>query len=148
MVIEELEEHCDKQISHKKDNQLVKLESNPINYNILIAEDNDSNFLLMKHILKEYKLIRACNGVEAVEKAKEGGFDIILMDWKMPLMDGLEATQAIRVFDKKTPIIAVTANAFDSEKLRIMDVGCNAFVTKPLKKQELLDSIAMFMLSL
>lgn len=146
--IEELEEHCDKQISHKKDNQLVKLESNPINYNILIAEDNDSNFLLMKHILKEYKLIRACNGVEAVEKAKEGGFDIILMDWKMPLMDGLEATQAIRVFDKKTPIIAVTANAFDSEKLRIMDVGCNAFVTKPLKKQELLDSIAMFMLSL
>lgn len=142
--IKEIDSHSNHQTLCKEENRSVELTTDLIHFNILVAEDNDSNFLLVKHLLKGYTLIRACNGVEAVEKAKAGGFDMILMDWKMPLMNGLEATQAIRAFDQKTPIIAVTANAFDSDKLIIMGVGCNAFVAKPLKKRELLDTIAAF----
>ena len=61
---------------------------------ILVAEDNDSNYMLMTYILKShYEIFRAKNGVEAVEKAKAEAPDLILMDIKMPLMDGLEATR-------------------------------------------------------
>lgn len=83
---------------------------------ILIAEDNDSNYLLVRHILKDYNLTRALDGADAVWKARNESFDLILMDMKMPVMGGLEATRRIREFNAKVPIIALTANAFDSDK--------------------------------
>lgn len=104
---------------------------------ILVAEDIDSNYMLVNAILKDYDLTRACTGKEAVEFASNFRYDAILMDMKMPVMDGIEATMKIRQFDKITPIIAVTANAFDSDKVEAMEAGCNAFVTKPLKKKDL-----------
>lgn len=104
---------------------------------ILVAEDIDSNYMLVNAILKDYDLTRACTGKEAVEFASNFRYDAILMDMKMPVMDGIEATKKIRQFDKITPIIAVTANAFDSDKVEAMEAGCNAFVTKPLKKKDL-----------
>lgn len=104
---------------------------------ILVAEDIDSNYMLVNAILKDYDLTRACTGKEAVEFASNFRYDAILMDLKMPVMDGIEATMKIRQFDKITPIIAVTANAFDSDKVEAMEAGCNAFVTKPLKKKDL-----------
>lgn len=104
---------------------------------ILVAEDIDSNYMLVNAILKDYDLTRACTGKEAVEFASNFRYDAILMDLKMPVMDGIEATKKIRQFDKITPIIAVTANAFDSDKVEAMEAGCNAFVTKPLKKKDL-----------
>lgn len=104
---------------------------------ILVVEDIDSNYMLIKAILKTYDLTRACTGKEAVELASNFRYDAILMDMKMPVMDGIEATKQIRQFDKITPIIAVTANAFDSDKVEAMEAGCNAFVTKPLKKKDL-----------
>lgn len=106
---------------------------------ILVAEDIDSNFMLAKAILKTCKLTRAITGREAVELAAARHFDAILMDMKMPVMDGIEATLKIREFDQTIPIIAVTANAFDSDKEKAIKAGCNAFVTKPLKKKELED---------
>ncbi|MEG2217954.1 MAG: response regulator [Muribaculaceae bacterium] len=106
--------------------------------NILIAEDSDSNYLLVSHILKEHNLSRATNGNLALLKAKDAKFDLILMDMKMPVMSGLIATSKIREFDKETPIIALTANAFDSDKVKAKDVGCNDFLTKPLNKKDLL----------
>ena len=107
--------------------------------NILIAEDNDSNYLLIKKLLKDNQLTRAITGVEAIEKIKAQTFDIVFMDMRMPVMNGLEATSLIREFNQTTPIIALTANAFDSDKENALAAGCNHFMTKPVKKRELMD---------
>ncbi len=106
---------------------------------ILVAEDNDSNYLLLKYILKNYNLTRVKNGADAVRKVRDEKFDLVFMDMKMPVMGGLEATRKIREFDAEIPIIALTANAFDSDRVSAMDAGCNAFLTKPLKKDQLLE---------
>ncbi|MEG1554554.1 MAG: ATP-binding protein, partial [Rikenellaceae bacterium] len=82
-------------------------------WEILVAEDNDSNFLLIKNILKEYHLTRAITGLEAVEKVKTQYFDFVFMDIKMPIMNGLDATSNIRKFNSTIPIVALTANAFN-----------------------------------
>ena len=107
--------------------------------NILIAEDNDSNYLLIKKLLKDNQLTRAITGVEAIEKIKAQTFDIVFMDIRMPVMNGLEATSLIREFNQTTPIIALTANAFDSDRENALAAGCNHFMTKPVKKRELMD---------
>lgn len=106
---------------------------------ILIAEDNDSNYTLVQHILNNYNLTHVQNGVEAVNKVREEKFDLILMDMKMPVMGGLEATRKIREFNQKIPIIALTANAFDSDRVSALDAGCNEFLAKPIKKSQLLE---------
>ena len=109
---------------------------------ILIAEDNDSNFILMSYILKKYYAYdRAKNGKEAVEKMKAGHFDLVLMDIKMPIMDGLEATKAIREFNTDVPIVALTANAFDSDRQAAMDAGCNDFLSKPVSSDICLETL-------
>ncbi|MCU6768751.1 response regulator [Barnesiella propionica] len=106
---------------------------------ILIAEDNDSNYLLVQHILKNYHLTWVKNGAEAVNKVRDEHFNLVLMDLKMPVMGGVEATRRIREFNTGIPIIALTANAFDSDKASALDAGCNAFLSKPLKKDQLLE---------
>lgn len=104
---------------------------------ILVAEDIDSNYMLVKALLKTSELTRAYTGKEAVELASSHHYDAILMDMKMPVMGGLEATREIRKFDTETPIIAVTANAFEFDREEAMRAGCNTFITKPLNKKEL-----------
>ena len=100
---------------------------------ILIAEDTDSNFLLLSIILrKEYEIIRAYNGLEAVEMCRSELPDLILMDFKMPLMDGLQATREIRKFNKDIVVIALTANAYDSDREHAYDAGCNDYMSKPV----------------
>lgn len=111
-------------------------EDDPHKKSILIAEDIDSNYLLLKVILKGHKLTRAYNGKEVVQLASSHRYDIILMDMKMPLMNGIEATLKIREFDRSIPIVAVTANAFDSDKEKAMKAGCNRFLTKPVKRSD------------
>ena len=106
---------------------------------ILVAEDNDSNYLLVQHILKDYNLTRVHNGVDAVKKVRDEKFDFVLMDMKMPIMGGLEATRKIREFNTEIEIIALTANTFDSDKVSAIDAGCNRFIAKPLKKNQLLE---------
>ena len=108
---------------------------------ILVAEDNDSNYMLVKVLLKGYNLTRACNGREAVELAGREKFDIILMDIRMPEMDGAEATRRIREFCPAIPIIAVTANAFDEDRRRAFEAGVDDFLNKPLSKAELFETI-------
>ena len=112
-------------------------------WRILIAEDNDSNYSLVKHILKDYQITRVVNGVEAVEKVRNDKFDIVLMDMKMPIMGGLEATRKIRELNPVIPIIALTANAFDTDRVDAMEAGCNAFLTKPLKKEQLFELFSL-----
>ena len=113
---------------------------------ILVAEDNDSNYILMTYILKrDYKFLRAKNGQEAVELVEKGGIDAILMDLKMPIMDGLEATRLIKEKCPDLPVIALTANAFDSDKKSAMEAGCDAFLSKPISSELCLKTIAKFL---
>lgn len=103
---------------------------------LLVAEDVDSNFLLMNTVLgKKYKLIRARDGREAVDMYKENHPDLIFMDIKMPYMDGLEATRLIRGYSKDIPIIALTAFAFESDRERAIEAGCNDYLTKPISQE-------------
>ena len=112
---------------------------------ILIAEDNDSNFVLMSYILKKYyQFERARNGQEAVEMVDKNQYDIVLMDIKMPVMNGLEATKAIKEKHPDLPILALTANAFDSDRQLAMDAGCNDFLSKPVSSEECLETIKRY----
>ena len=113
---------------------------------ILVAEDNDSNYILMTYILKRsYQYLRAKNGQEAVEIADKGGIDLILMDIKMPVMDGLEATEKIKAAHPELPIIALTANAFDSDRQLAIKAGCNDFLSKPVSSEKCLNTIAKYL---
>lgn len=109
---------------------------------ILIAEDNPSNYKLFETILKpDYQLIHAGNGQEAVDLYVQHRPHLILMDINMPVLDGYEATKAIRKISPSVPIIAVTAYAFASDEERIMNGGFNAYVAKPIKDNMLKDKI-------
>ena len=112
---------------------------------ILVAEDNDSNYILMTYILKrDYEFKRAKNGQEAVDMVNEGGFDLVLMDIKMPVMDGLTATQQIKDAHPELPVIAWTANAFDSDRQLALKAGCNDFLAKPVNREKCLALIEKF----
>ena len=105
---------------------------------ILVAQDVESNFILLKNLIgREYTLLWAKDGVEAIEMYKQYQPDLILMDVKMPRMDGLEATHIIRSYSKEIPIIALTAYAFEADKELALEMGCNDFVTKPISERTL-----------
>ena len=104
---------------------------------LLIAEDNESNYTYIKAILKEYNLVHAWNGQEAVDLYKKYHPDMILMDLKMPLMDGYQATKEIRKDNTVIPIIAVTAFAFAEDEQRVKQSGFNDYVAKPIKPNDL-----------
>ena len=108
---------------------------------ILVAEDTDSNYDLVRVILEQYQLSRALNGYEAVILAKENDYDLILMDIRMPLMDGFEATREIRKLEKDVPIVALSANTFDTDKIAAYEAGCDAYLEKPMRKQEIIEMI-------
>ena len=110
---------------------------------ILVAEDNDSNFILMGYLLKKhYEVIRAINGIDAVEKVEQGGIDMVLMDLKMPEMDGLQDTRIIKEKYPDMPIIALTANAFSSDREQAFEAGCDEFLSKPVNSELCLETIA------
>ncbi len=113
---------------------------------VLIAEDTDSNYLLLFLLLKkEYHIVRALNGLEAVEMHEKLHPDIILMDVKMPEMDGLQATREIRKKDTAVPIIAITAFAFDQDKQRTLEAGCNDYMSKPVQGALLREKMQQFL---
>lgn len=110
---------------------------------ILVAEDNDSNYILMTYILKRhYQFLRAKNGLEAVNAVEAGGIDLVLMDVKMPVMDGLEATAKIKEAHPDLPVVALTANAFESDRQLAMAAGCDAFLSKPVSSEKCLEVIS------
>lgn len=110
---------------------------------VLVAEDNDSNYILMTYILKRnYLVVRAKNGQEAVTMVDNGGIDIVLMDIKMPIMDGLEATRKIKENHPEVPIVALTANAFDSDRQMAIEAGCDEFLPKPVSSDKCLEIMA------
>ncbi len=112
---------------------------------LLVAEDNESNYTLFQVILKEFNLLHARNGREAVELYRRYHPDLILMDLKMPEMDGYQATGIIRQEDPAIPIIAVTAFAFAEDEQRVQQSGFNAYVSKPIKPAELKKAIHTYL---
>ncbi len=111
---------------------------------ILIAEDEDLNFMLLEELLtdKNITIIRARNGFEAVEICKSGHqIDLVLMDLKMPIMNGYEATKQIRKILPDLPIIAQTAYTTDVDKNMAFASGCNDFISKPFKQELLVSKI-------
>lgn len=109
---------------------------------ILIAEDMDDNYLLYKiYLEKKYNLFRAENGEEAISMFLECNPDIILMDIGMPIIDGYQATEAIRQLSSGVPIVAVTAFAYDEDKRKVMSRGFNGYLPKPLNKEALFNML-------
>ncbi|BCY28566.1 response regulator [Flavobacterium okayamense] len=107
---------------------------------ILVAEDDNINYLLIERILKPLnaKIIRAKDGVEAVNFCKENNeIDLILMDIRMPNMNGYEAFVKIREFNKNIPIIAQTSYSFEEELTKIESLGFTDFISKPIQKNKL-----------
>jgi CheY-like chemotaxis protein len=112
---------------------------------ILVAEDIDSNFKLIQYFLSgtNADILRAVNGKEAVEKCLSAeNIDLVLMDIKMPIMDGYTAARLIRETNSKIPIIAQTAFADDRETA--IECGCSGFISKPFDKKGLLKVISEF----
>jgi CheY-like chemotaxis protein len=113
---------------------------------ILLVEDSPDNQVLIRSYLKRtsYRLDIADHGAIALELFKNGYYDLILMDMQMPVMDGYEATRAIRAWEREhdlppTQVIALTALALKEDGVKILDAGCNAHMTKPIKKHTLLE---------
>lgn len=112
---------------------------------ILVAEDEDSNYELVRIVLaKRYRLLRAHNGIEAVTLCEDEHPDLILMDIRMPDMNGLDATRIIKEVNHDIPIIALSAYAFDENIREAMAAGCDKFLAKPFKVEDLLDTVEKY----
>lgn len=124
----------------------LPIKKNTENY-ILIAEDNDTSYIFLNILLKKngYKAIRALNGKEAVEICESHGISLVLMDMKMPVMSGYEATEIIRKRFKDLPIIAVTADSVEPLIEKAFKVGCNSHLSKPIEPSNLLNEIKKYM---
>ena len=114
---------------------------------ILVAEDEFSHRLFLGSFLKKYTsmIYMATNGKEAVDLCREHPeISMVLMDIKMPLMNGFEATREIRSFRKDIPIIAISAHAMTGDEKKALDAGCNGFIAKPTSAPELLEELKKF----
>jgi len=114
---------------------------------VLVAEDDLSNDLYMEIILKSFASVvfKSANGKEAVAMCQlHPEISLVLMDLKMPVMDGFEATRQIKSFRKELPIIAITAYAFSKDKKKALEIGCDDFLSKPVSKHDLLEKFKKF----
>jgi CheY-like chemotaxis protein len=130
----------------KKKTQQKEINLN--NTTILIAEDDDASFYFLKVILIHLgiKLLHTTNGKDTVKIVQDTPeISLILMDIRMPELDGLEATRQIRKFNQTVPIIAQTAHAFSGNKKKAKEAGCNDYITKPIKQEELIEMITKYL---
>ncbi len=116
---------------------------------LLVAEDEEINYALISEILKEtdVTVLHAVNGREALDifKSKNNKVDLILMDIKMPEMDGYETIHAIRNFNNEVPIIAQSAYAMNEEIQKCLELGCNDYITKPIIAREFINCIGKYL---
>lgn len=112
---------------------------------ILVAEDEDSNYELVRIVLsKRYRLMRAVNGIEAVTLCEDEHPDMILMDIRMPGMNGLDATRIIKEVNHDIPVVALSAYAFDENIREAKAAGCDDFMAKPFRVEDLLDMVEKY----
>ena len=113
---------------------------------ILVAEDEDSNYELVKIVLqKRFRLLRAHNGIEAVNMNEDEQPDLILMDIRMPGMNGLDATRIIKEVNHNTPIIALSAYAFEENIHEAKLAGCDEFMAKPFRVENLIEVVRKYL---
>lgn len=115
---------------------------------ILIAEDEPINFMLLQKMLEQtnYKVLWAKNGKEAVDMALvDNSISLILMDIRMPLIDGIEATKIIHTKMPGLPIVAVTAYTLSNEKAKCKEAGAIGFLSKPVRPSELIPLVESLM---
>jgi PAS domain S-box-containing protein len=114
-------------------------------YRILVVDDKEENLLVVVYLLKMagFKTKKAINGEDAIAKFEEWNPDLILMDMRMPVMDGYEATRRIKSMNKgkQTPIIALTASSFEDEHSKVMSLGMQGHIRKPFRENELFGAI-------
>ncbi len=143
-----------------KNNSSMKFRATPANelaelpdyskYHIIVAEDDAINFAYLTKLLSPTGITvsHASNGCEVVELIDTVGHaDLILMDIKMPIMDGYEATETIRKKNISVPIIATTAYAMSGDKEKCISAGCNAYISKPIKRKELFEMISRYLIN-
>jgi len=113
---------------------------------ILVAEDTDSNYQLLENMIGQtFTLRRAQNGMEVVTMFQDSEPDLVLMDIKMPILNGIEAAKIIRSISPKVPIVALSAYAFDQDRNAAMQAGCNDFLAKPFDKTQLMDILLHYL---
>jgi len=115
---------------------------------ILLVEDEETNIILIQEFLAITSVIIdvSKNGKNAIEKVLSGEkYDLILMDIKMPITNGLEATIEIKKFNKYIPVIAQTAYALSEEKEQAMVAGCDDYITKPIRRDDLIALMAKYL---
>lgn len=133
--------------------ECVKSE-NFVGKKILLVEDNELNREIAQSVLEELGFVvdyaeDGCVALGMLKMAKQGAYDLILMDVQMPVMDGLEATRQIRSlrddYFKNVPIIAMTANAFEEDRKAAMDAGMNEHIAKPIDVEKLKKVLRKFL---
>ncbi|NQV02645.1 MAG: response regulator [Bacteroidia bacterium] len=134
----------------QEDKKSVKLTEIPGKYKILIVEDEEVNLqyyeILLNKISENFELITAINGQEAVEICgKQPGIDLILMDLKMPVMNGFEATKQIKKLRPQLPVIALTAYTLPEDEIKAKSAGCEEVVSKPTSKESLILSLNRYL---
>ena len=134
--------------------ELLREEHTPLSGHVLLVEDYEANRMFVGIILDNAGITyeTANNGIEAIEKFKNGTYDLILMDENMPELGGIGATKAIRDIErerdqKHTPIISLTANALKGDRERFLQAGMDDYISKPVEPDNLLSVIRSFMIS-
>ncbi len=137
-----------KDISREEKSENGMVQNNLGGIKVLLVEDVEFNVMVAQKMLSNWNAIVdvAENGLHAIGKAKEGNYDIILMDLQMPVLDGYSATRHIREFNKEIPIIALTASASSDVQQKTKEVGMNGYVSKPFKPSDLYEIIYQFTL--
>jgi two-component system sensor histidine kinase/response regulator len=126
--------------------RVIGIEDKKESYRILVVDDKDENLKVAIDLLKlvGFETSEAINGVEAIEKFEEWNPHLILMDMRMPVMDGYDATRIIKSTEKGklTPIVALTASAFEYERKKIESIGMQGYIRKPFRENELFGTIS------
>ena len=136
-------------ITSRSGNMRTLRVSNPLDQSnlktVLVVEDEESNYELVRIVLqKRYNLLHAHNGIEAVTMNEEEHPDLILMDVRMPEMDGLDATRIIKEVNNKVPVIILSAFAFPENIRKAKAAGCDDFMAKPFNVEDLIEKIEHF----
>ena len=116
---------------------------------ILVVDDNERNRYLVSFILEKngFEVVTANDGLESVETAREQRVDLVIMDIKMPKMDGYEATTRIKKLEgyQSVPIIALTSYAMAGDKKKALAAGCDGYIAKPINPETFVDEIRIYL---